>query len=66
MDPRNAENESQPEEPRFLDFKHLPEGSTRDGQPILNRWSSTLTSGHDFPGAQVSLDVGECSHFLNG
>jgi hypothetical protein len=54
MDPRNAEQENQPEEPRFLNFKHQPAGTQRDGKPVLNRWSSTLTNGHDFPGAQVN------------
>ncbi|KAK7190670.1 dihydroxy-acid dehydratase [Paraphaeosphaeria sporulosa] len=55
MDPRNAEQENQPEEPRFLNFKHQPAGTQRDGKPVLNRWSSTLTNGHDFPGAQAML-----------
>jgi hypothetical protein len=54
MDPRNAEQAKQPEEPRFLNFKHQSAGTQRDGKPVLNRWSSTLTNGHDFPGAQVN------------
>ena len=55
MDPRNLEKQREPEEPRFLSFPHLPEGTkTEDGTPVLNRWSSTLTTGHNFPGAQVS------------
>jgi dihydroxy-acid dehydratase len=53
MDPRNPEKQDEPEEPRYLDFRHLPEGAMRDGKPALNRYSSTLTNGHDFPGAQV-------------
>jgi hypothetical protein len=40
MDPRNAEQAKQPEEPRFLNFKHQSAGTQRDG--------------HDFPGAQVN------------
>lgn len=55
MDPKNLEKQRQPEEPRFLSFPHLPEGATQEnGTPALNRWSSTLTTGHNFPGAQVS------------
>jgi len=54
MDSRNPEKQNEPEEPRFLSFKHLPEGTVRDGQPVLNRYSSTLTNAHDFPGAQVN------------
>lgn len=54
MDPRNLEKQREPEEPRFLSFPHLPEGSKKeDGTRALNRWSSTLTTGHNFPGAQV-------------
>jgi len=55
MDPRNLEKQSEPEEPRYLDFPHIEHGATRDGQPILNRYSSTLTKGHDFPGAKAML-----------
>ena len=55
MDPSNLDKQDQPEEPRYLDFPHRPEGATRDGQPILNRYSSSLTQGHDFPGAQAML-----------
>ena len=55
MDPSNLEKQYLPEEPRFLDFPHLPDGTMRDGKPALNTYSSTLTKDHDFPGAQVSL-----------
>lgn len=55
MDPSNLDKQNEPEEPRYLDFPHLPEGSTRDGKPVLNRWSSTLTTGHNFPAAQAML-----------
>ena len=55
MDPRNLEKQREPEEPRFLSFPHVPEDTKReDGTQVLNRWSSTLTTGHNFPGAQVS------------
>lgn len=53
MDPRNLEKQREPEEPRFLSFPHLPDDATRDGKPALNKYSSTLTTGHNFPGAQV-------------
>jgi dihydroxy-acid dehydratase len=56
MDPKNLEKQREPEEPRFLSFPHLPEGTKKeDGTPALNRWSSTLTTGHNFPGAQAML-----------
>ncbi|KAF2018008.1 dihydroxy-acid dehydratase-like protein [Aaosphaeria arxii CBS 175.79] len=55
MDPRNIEKQRQPEEPRYLSFRHLPDGTMRDGKPALNKFSSTLTNGHDFPGAQAML-----------
>lgn len=53
MDPSNTAKQRQPEEPRFLDFPHLPDDATRDGKLVLNRYSSILTNEHDFPGAQV-------------
>jgi len=43
------------EEPRYLNFPHLPDDATRDGQPVLNKYSTTITNDHDFPGAQVCL-----------
>ncbi|KAI9821057.1 MAG: hypothetical protein M1827_003790 [Pycnora praestabilis] len=55
MDPRNTEKQEIPEEPRYLDFPHLPDNATRDGEPLLNKYSSTLTKDHDFPGAQAML-----------
>ena len=55
MDPSNVQKQHEPEEPRFLDFPHLPDDATTpDGRPRLNRYSSTLTKDHDFPGAQVA------------
>ncbi|KAI9801871.1 MAG: hypothetical protein M1833_002185 [Piccolia ochrophora] len=55
MDPSNREKMKVPEEPRYLDFPHLPDGMERDGTPVLNKYSSTLTKDHDFPGAQAML-----------
>jgi hypothetical protein len=51
MEPSNSANG--PEAPRYINFPSLEHGTLRDGSPALNRWSSTLTKGHDFPGAQV-------------
>lgn len=54
MDPSNLQKQNEPEQPRFLDFPHLPDHSTQDGKLRLNRYSSTITKDHDFPGAQVN------------
>lgn len=56
MDPSNKEKERMPEVPRFLDFPCVPDGTARDGKPVLNKYSSTITRAHDFPGAQVRHD----------
>ena len=53
MDLSNLQKQNEPEEPRYLDFPHLPDDATLDGKPRLNKYSSTLTKDHDFPGAQV-------------
>ena len=59
MDPSNQakQQEVEDEEPRFLDFPHLPSGVVQDGKLRLNRYSSTVTKDHDFPGAQVSCGL---------
>lgn len=57
MDPSNQDKQRDVEEPRFLDFPHLPSGVIQDGMPRLNRYSSTITKDHDFPGAQVSFGL---------
>ena len=57
MDPSNQEKQYEVEEPRFLNFPHLPNGLIQDGKPRLNRYSSTITKDHDFPGAQVSFGL---------
>ena len=51
MDDKQAREAS-----RFLSFPHLPDDAKRDGKPVLNKYSTTLTREHDFPGAQV-LDL---------
>ncbi|KAG5289742.1 dihydroxy-acid dehydratase [Histoplasma ohiense] len=43
------------EEPRYVQFPCLPDNATRDGKPVLNRYSTFLTKDHDFPGAQAML-----------
>lgn len=56
MDPENLQKQREPEEPRFLSFKHKDFGTKKpNGEPMLNRFSSTLTQGHDFPAAQAML-----------
>ncbi|KAI4155488.1 MAG: hypothetical protein L6R39_001230 [Caloplaca ligustica] len=55
MDPSNPKKQDVPEEPRYLDFPHLPDDASQDGKPLLNKYSSTITKGHAFPGAQAML-----------
>ncbi|KAL9115731.1 MAG: hypothetical protein Q9227_000099 [Pyrenula ochraceoflavens] len=55
MDPSNVQKQLEPERPRYLDFPHQHPGATKNGQLVLNRYSSTLTREHDFPGAQAML-----------
>jgi len=43
------------DEPRYIDFPSIEHGTMRDGKLVLNRWSSTITKDHDFPGAQAML-----------
>lgn len=59
MDLSNLRKHNEPEEPRFLDFPRLPDDATTpDGKPRLNKYSSTITQNHDFPGAQVPVGRG--------
>lgn len=55
MDSANLLKQQEPEEPRFLNFPRTPDGATRDGKPVLNKYSTIVTKGHDFPGAQAML-----------
>lgn len=57
MDSRNEIKQHLPEEPRYLTFREVPYGTELNGKPVLNRYSSALTNGHDFPGAQVMPPV---------
>jgi dihydroxy-acid dehydratase len=54
MAPSNYQNGVK-EEPRYVDFPEIEHGTQRNGKLALNRWSSTITKGHDFPGAQAML-----------
>ncbi|KAI5844886.1 hypothetical protein BZA05DRAFT_448092 [Tricharina praecox] len=40
---------------RFLDFQEIPYGTKRNGELILNRYSSVLTNGNEYPGAKAML-----------
>ncbi|TGO37228.1 hypothetical protein BHYA_0102g00130 [Botrytis hyacinthi] len=53
MEPSNYEQI--PDKPRYIDFPSLEHGTVVDGKLALNRWSHTITNGHDFPGAQAML-----------
>ena len=46
-----------PSETRYLKFKHLPNGTTKNGKVALNKYSSTLTNHHDAPGAKVESSL---------
>jgi dihydroxy-acid dehydratase len=57
MDPENERQQFEPEEPRFLNFPSLPDDAKdAEGKLRLNKYSATITRGHDFPGAQVRLN----------
>ena len=52
MDSQRTEKEPS----RLLEFSSVPHGTRRNGgELVLNRFSSILTAGHDFPGAQAML-----------
>lgn len=41
-------------EDKYINFTSLPADAKHpDGSRALNRFSSTITRGHDFPGARV-------------
>ncbi|KAJ6102145.1 dihydroxy-acid dehydratase [Penicillium sp. IBT 16267x] len=43
-------------ESKYINFACLPPDAKHpDGSPALNRWSSAITTGHDFPGARAML-----------
>lgn len=48
--------DSQQQQQQYIQFPEVPHGTLgEDGLLMLNRFSSHVTKGHDFPGAQVSL-----------
>ncbi|KAK5001528.1 hypothetical protein LTR28_012533, partial [Elasticomyces elasticus] len=56
MDPSNLAKQRTAETPRYLSFPHAPDDATAaDGTPLLNKYSTTITRAHDFPGAQAML-----------
>jgi dihydroxy-acid dehydratase len=66
MEPSNEVKAIKPEEPRFLNFPHLPDDAKYpDGKPALNKHSSTVTRGHEFPGAQVGSVDSACQASSN-
>ncbi|PLN84432.1 dihydroxy-acid dehydratase [Aspergillus taichungensis] len=56
MDPSQPAVSNTLEEAKYLEFPCLPDGAkNEDGTPALNRYSSHITRGHDFPGAKAML-----------
>jgi dihydroxy-acid dehydratase len=56
MDPAQSTEPSKLLEPRYINFPSLPTDAKHpDGTPALNRHSSTITRGHEFPGARAML-----------
>ena len=55
MDLSNHDEPSKPEEPLYLNFPHLVGPASKNGKPVLNRYSHFMTRDHDFPGAQAML-----------
>lgn len=54
MDPSKPATSSTLGEAKYIDFPSLPDDAKHeDGSQALNRHSTTITRGHDFPGAQV-------------
>lgn len=66
MDPSLPTTASTLAEPKYINFPSLPADAKHpDGSPALNRHSSTITRGHDFPGARVrQLPLREFEHLL--
>lgn len=54
MDPASKVSTA-PGDAKYISFPKLPDDATRDGKPVLNKYSTFITKDHDFPGAQVSL-----------
>ena len=55
-----------PEEAKYIDYSPAPHGSKHeDGAPVLNRYSTVLTRGHDSPAAQVVSATSNDPSYLN-
>lgn len=52
MDPA-SKTTTAPGDAKYINFPRLPDDATRDGKPVLNKYSTFITKEHDFPGAQV-------------
>ncbi|EAU36372.1 dihydroxy-acid dehydratase [Aspergillus terreus NIH2624] len=56
MDPSTPAVSSTMGEAKYIEFPSLPDDAKHpDGTPALNRYSTTITRGHDFPGAKAML-----------
>lgn len=67
MDPSQPAVSNTLSEAKYIDFPCLPpDAKHEDGTPALNRYSATMTRGHDFPGAQVCLIYRRSRVFLFG
>ncbi|KAL4896676.1 dihydroxy-acid/6-phosphogluconate dehydratase [Aspergillus ambiguus] len=56
MDPSKPAVSSTMGEAKYIEFPSLPDDAKHaDGTPVLNRYSTTITRGHDFPGAKAML-----------
>ena len=67
MDPSKPAVSSTLGEAKYIDFHSLPDDAKHeDGSPALNRYSSTITRGHDFPAAQVLASPTFMSQIVNG
>lgn len=61
MDPSKPAVTSTLGEVKYIDFPSLPDDAKHaDGSQALNRHSTTITRGHDFPGAQVWVPTVLC------
>lgn len=58
MDPAQPMTSSTLGEAKYINFPSLPADAKHpDGSLALNRYSSTITRGHDFPGARVCYQL---------
>lgn len=42
-------------EEKYVRFPCVDDDATREGKPVLNKYSHFITKDHDFPGAQVRI-----------